>query len=164
MKNQINESITTRNFEESDVDMVRKFVSLCKPLDLHSPFTYWILAKYFRDYCFILLEEDKIIGFISSIKSASDYNNLYLWQIGIAESKRGQGYAAMLIDKVVEQARKSDCKKIQFSIAPENEPSHNAFNSYADINGLTMDRIDKLEINDTLSGIIEFEDIYEINL
>ena len=39
-----------------DVDILRRFVDECKPLELHTPFTYWTLFNYFSNLCFLMAD------------------------------------------------------------------------------------------------------------
>ena len=74
-----------RNCTVEDVDRVRRFVDACKPLELHTSFTYWAIFNYFSNLCFLMIEDEKLIGFISGIRSSLDKDAVYLWQIGVSK-------------------------------------------------------------------------------
>ena len=150
-----------RNLKEDDIHEIRNFVNLCKPLGLHTAFTYWVLAKYFNNICFVAEDQNAIAGLLTSIKCSVNDNLIYLWQIGISPQHRRKQYASLLVKKLVDSAIQIGVKHIQFSIADENIASYEMFSGFAEENGLTMRKIDKLYFNDSLTDTSEFEHIYE---
>lgn len=156
------EAVSIRNLQESDIDIIRGFVNLCSPLELHTPFTYWVLAKYFSDCCFIIEEDGEVVGFSSSVRSTKNPEIMYFWQLGIAEKKRGQRYTALLIDRTIGNAKKLKCKIVQVSIEPGNKSSYHSFLSYCQSNNLLMENTGALNIKDTLSNSEAYEYIYDI--
>ncbi|MCC7572272.1 MAG: GNAT family N-acetyltransferase [Candidatus Methanofastidiosum sp.] len=153
-----------RNCTVEDVDRIRKFVDRCKPLELHTPFTYWTLFNYFSNLCFLMIEEDELIGFISGIKGLLDKEVVYLWQIGISKDHRGKNYASVLIDNFIKAVIELDCNKIQVSISPDNEVSYKAFLKYVKEHSYSLSKIDEVKYYDTLSDKKEFEMIYQIEI
>ena len=147
-----------------DVDILRRFVDECKPLELHTPFTYWILFNYFSNLCFLMVEEGKIIGFISGVRSSLDKEVAYLWQIGVSKSHRGKNYASLLIDQFIKSVIDLDCNKIQVSISPENQSSYNTFVKYAKENSYSFVKIGEVKYHDQLSDKKEFEIVYQIEI
>ncbi|KYC53386.1 MAG: Acetyltransferase (GNAT) family protein [Candidatus Methanofastidiosum methylothiophilum] len=147
-----------------DIDSLRIFVNECKPLELHTPFTYWTLFNYFSNLCFLILDEEKVIGFISGIRSSVDKDTVYLWQIGVSKEYRGKKYASLLIDHFIKAVSDLDCNKIQVSISPENESSYNAFAKYTKENSFSFFKIGEVKYQDQLSGKDEFEILYQIEI
>jgi len=155
--------IIIKNITVNDVPYIRECVSLCKPLDLHTPFTYWVIAEYFNKCSFVINIDNNIIGFITSIKTFN--NSIFIWQIGIINEYRNKGLSKILINKVFESAKKENIKKIQVSIDEKNSNSYNAFLKYAYENGYNMKRVSKLSISDFLQeNFLEEEIIYEFDL
>lgn len=147
-----------------DVDSVRRFVDKCKPLELHTPFTYWTLFNYFSNLCFLMEEEERILGFISGVRSSLDKDIVYLWQVGVSKEYRGKNYASLLIDHFVKAVIDIDCNKIQVSISPENESSYNAFAKYTKEHSYTFSKIGEVRYNDQLSDKKEYEILYELQI
>ncbi len=153
-----------RNCTVDDVSRVRLFVDQCKPLDLHTTVTYWTLFNYFSNLCFLMLEEEKVIGFVSGVKSSLDKEVVYLWQVGVAKNYRGNNYASLLLDHFFKASKNLDCSKIQVSIAPENEPSYNAFFKYSKEHSYNISQVGELKYEDELTGKKEFEILYQIEI
>ena len=88
--------ITIRRADRNDAELLQKLSSQCKPLDVHTIYTYWVIVSYFK--CFILEENDMPIGFIASIETK---DILLIWQIGILKDYRGVGYSYLLLDNLL---------------------------------------------------------------
>jgi L-2,4-diaminobutyric acid acetyltransferase len=146
------------------VDAIRRFVSRCPPLDLHSAFTYWVLCAYFSDSCLIMEGDEGVIGFASGVPASSERGLFYFWQIGVAPDCRGKGYATALIERMAEMALRGGCHTLQVSIAPDNAASLGAFARFAQGHGLGMKKKGRVDFTDSLSSRRVMEDVYEITL
>ena len=153
-----------RSCHEGDLDAIRKFVDFCRPLDLHTPFTYWVLLHFFGSTCFVMEEEGKLIGFVTAMTGSDREGVCFLWQIGVDPSYRGKHHADRLIERVVEVATAKGCRAVQVTIAPENKESFSLFSRVAAQRGLAMKRIGVVDFIDSLTGKRVFEYHYEITL
>ena len=153
-----------RNCTTSDVDKIRQFVNSCKPLTLHTAYTYWVMFNYLSEGCFVMEEDEKAVGYASGVKSSTEEDVFFMWQIGIAEEFRGKGLSQVLIEKIVNVAKKQNCNILQLTIEPDNEASFSTFNNYAKKNNLIMETAGEAKYNDSLSGKTESETLYEIKL
>ncbi|WP_342304415.1 GNAT family N-acetyltransferase [Methanolobus sp. ZRKC5] len=151
-----------RKIREEDVTKIEKFISLCKPLDQHSTFTYWVLARYFDNTCFVVEENNEIVGYVSGVKSSSKPDVFYIWQIGISPEHRKKRLSSQLIKTVVEAAVSLGSRSIQVSIDPENNSSFGAFLRFAGDSGLQINKIDELELFDQANKKDIHEYIYEM--
>jgi len=111
-----------------------------------------------------MIEDEKLIGFISGIRSSLDKDAVYLWQIGVSKEYRGKKYASRLIDHLIKGAIFLDCNRIQVSISPENESSYNTFLKYTKEHSYNFTKIGEVKYHDTLTGKNEYEIIYQIEI
>ncbi len=132
---EITEGMVLRNFQAADVPGVRKFVSACPPLEVHTEFTYWVLASYFSNLCFVAETAEGKAGFVSGVSSG---HRCYLWQICVAPQYRGGPLGEALITAVVKEASITGCRILQFSIDPENRASTGLFSRFAARRGFEM--------------------------
>lgn len=153
-----------RNITENDIGAVRTFIRDSQALELHTSFTYWILAKFLSEICFIAVEKDEIIGFVGGIRSTKKENIVYLWQLSVAPAYRRQGVGASLIGRMMDAAQKIGAKSLQFTIAPDNFASYMTFTDFAYKHRLPMKKIDAVKYSDPLTQKLEHEDIYEFDL
>jgi L-2,4-diaminobutyric acid acetyltransferase len=153
-----------RSLKPQDIGTVRELIDYCKPLDLHTPFTYWILSEYFNNTCLVLEDDDIIVGYTGGMKSSSLDGVFYLWQIGLMPDYRGKGYFSMLLDSIVEEVKRLGCHSLEFSVLSDNYQSINAFSNYAKKKGLPMKKRGSLSFYDKLTDEECKEDIYRITL
>jgi len=151
-----------RNVSIQDAPVLRKLASLCPPLDLHTPYTYWLLTFMYNDTCFILEVDDKIAGFITSVYSK---NTLFIWQIGILPEFRRQGLSTALLKQVFTKADELGITKINVSIAEDNQSSNGSFQAFCREHGFTMQKASVAEITDLITPEFkEKEVVFEIRI
>jgi hypothetical protein len=54
---------------EKDSETLFNLAKNNPPLDVHTPYTYWVIAKYFSDTSFILEQNGVPIGFITALET-----------------------------------------------------------------------------------------------
>lgn len=158
------QNLNLRSCTAEDVDQVRRFVASCAPLDVHTAFTYWVMFEHWGDLCFVLLEDDRIAGYVSAIGSGRHQDTIYVWQIGVVEELRHQGMAQQLISAVIGAAVAKGYRKAQVSIAKGNEASRRAFERYATSRGHRFTAVDEISLKDSLSGDLIQETCFELTL
>jgi len=151
-----------RNVNTQDAPTLRKLASLCPPLDLHTPYTYWLLTFMYSDTCFILEIDDKPVGFITSVYSKK---SLFIWQIGILPEYRHQGLSSALLKQVFTKADGLGISKVNVSITEDNQASNKSFETFCKKNGFFMETVGIAEVTDLI--IPEFKEtevVFEISL
>lgn len=145
----------------SDGYAIYQLIKSSPPLDLNSSYLYFLQASHFSDSCIVVERAGDIIGFISAYYQPDNPQSLFIWQVAIAESARGQGLAkTMLLALLKQQASDSVVTQIACTISPSNKASQGLFRSFAEANGLTLNSTPF--INETHFGDEnhEAEDLY----
>lgn len=137
--------ITLRRVTADDADLLYALVKNCPPLDVHTPYTYWFICRYFYHCSFILEVNDVPVGYVMAVRTDSC---VFLWQIGLLPSVRGKGYAQIMIDRVMKCAAKLGLS-VQLSISADNYASNSAFRKYCQ-----SSRIGMYEIGEAQSEIL----------
>lgn len=159
-------SLNTKEFSlravtAADAAVLRSLAAQCKPLDVHTPYTYWVLSAFFGKQCFIMYNGETPIGFISSITSE---DTTFIWQIGLLKEYRGYGLSQRLIEAVADYAKKQT-RRMCVTIAAANKSSKRAFEGFCGRNGLTMNECETIEVKDLIDpNFYESEVAYEIEL
>jgi len=150
------------NITINDIPEIRKCVSKCNPLDMHTPYTYWVIANFFSECSFTISCDNKIIGFITSIKS---FNNVFfIWQMGVLPDFRKMGLAQILINTVVEVIKKQNVYSLYASIDINNMESMHSFGKYAKNKNYALLKSGELHLTDLLiKDFIENENIYQLS-
>ncbi|GEC89238.1 diaminobutyrate acetyltransferase [Brevibacillus brevis] len=102
-----------------------------KTLDLNSSYAYLLFAKYFSDTCLIAEEEGKAVGFVMGFHPPESPDTLFVWQIGVSESKRGQGIAKAMLRTMLQRTAKSDVRFLEATVSPSNGASRALFTKIA---------------------------------
>lgn len=136
--------IEYRNIQPEDAVLLRHLAESCPPLDVHTHYTYWVVANYFGMCGFIAEDNGMPIGYIMAVETK---NCVFVWQIGIIESYRGKDISRDLIKRVHEVAKTKELP-LEVSIADENIPSRSAFSNYCKHNKCQMERIGMVELSD----------------
>lgn len=99
-------------------------------LDLNSSYSYLMMAKFFNDRCFVVRDNEEIVGFITGFVLKDDV--YFVWQICIDDKYRGQGLAKKLLIEATETLTKTEnIKFIQATVSPTNTASMKLFKSIA---------------------------------
>ncbi len=153
------ENIKIRNVCDGDSELLQKLASECPPLDVHTPYTYWVIARFFGKNSFIAEIDGKPLGYITSVENGEE---TLVWQIGIKKEVRGSGLAYLLIDKVIAPAIAAG-RKVYVSIDRSNAPSNGAFSSYCRKNGLILKNLKTVALRSvTDADFYECEDLFLI--
>ena len=152
-----------RNVNANDYSILRTLSCENKPLDLHTPYTYWVCCNYYSQYCFILEHNDTPVGYIMSI---TNKDCVFVWQIAVSENFRGHNLSRILIGAVVKKAVSDGYSELLVTIAPENKASYYYFYSYSKSKNFTFKKIGSLHVEDKQENILqtEHETIYKMEL
>ncbi|KGX87433.1 diaminobutyrate acetyltransferase [Pontibacillus marinus] len=100
-------------------------------LDQNSPYKYLMMCEYFSETCVVAKEKDKLVGFITAFIPPQRSNVIFIWQIGIDSSYRGNGIASKMLNTLVER---ESCKFVCYmeaTVTPSNEASQSLFKRFA---------------------------------
>lgn len=150
--------------EELKKSQIRELCQLIKSvgsLDLNSSYLYLLLAHYFSKDCLVAKIDQKIIGFVTAIKT--DNNTLFIWQIGINKNFQGQGIAKKLLQELIKK-QPNNIKRIEFSISPSNQASLGLFTKYAATIDSKILPVEKFETDLFFENGHEEEVFYQIKI
>lgn len=150
-----------RKVKPEDYALLRQMAIKCGPLDVHTPYTYWVVGHFFSKGCFFLEEDGEPVG---SIMTVSKDRILFVWQIAICKEYRGQGLSDKLYEAVLNYARENGYEKIQLSIDPANITSQSAFKRFCEKRQLEYKENGVVDINIPEENYKEYETIYEVVL
>ena len=116
-----------RNPAEEDFLDIYEFVSNCKPLESYGEHFYKIMLRYFKDTCFVALDNGSIVGYIMGFISQTDNKSSFIWQIGVHTDLKRSGVASKLLDAFEKQIMSKGCQRIELTVDPENPASQKLF-------------------------------------
>lgn len=122
--------IKIRQTRASDGAAIHKLISQCPPLDVNSVYAYFLLSHHHHQTCFVAEDEKQnIVGAVTAYRLPHDPEVLFIWQIAVAKSARGQGLASKLLDGLIISC--PTVKTIHTTISPNNEASLASFRRLA---------------------------------
>ncbi len=72
-------------------------------------------------------ETQKVVGFISGFIHPDKTDTLFIWQVAVSESERGNGLATKMLLQLMDR---DACEEVQFveaTVSPSNTPSKRLF-------------------------------------
>jgi len=101
-------------------------------LDLNSTYCYIMLCDMFRETCVVAHGSEGICGFMSSYRRPDQPDTLFVWQVAVAASQRGQGLGSGMLRNLLQRPSLADIRYVEATIGPGNEPSQKIFLRLAD--------------------------------
>ncbi|MER5773611.1 diaminobutyrate acetyltransferase [Streptomyces sp. NPDC002039] len=113
-----------------------------KALDLNSSYSYLLWCRDFAGSSVVARDESgRPVGFVSGYRRPEAPDTLFVWQVAVDESLRGQGVAGALLDGLsVREASKQPLRCVETTITPDNAASERLFAAYAARHGAPLTR------------------------
>lgn len=119
--------ITLQRPTVSDGMAVHRLIAACPPLDRNSAYCNLLMCTHFAATSIVARRGGQLVGFIAAYPPPQEQGKLFVWQVAVADTARGQGLAGrMLIDLLARPA----CAQVQFlqtSVTPDNTASRALF-------------------------------------
>ena len=118
---------------------IYQLIKSSPPLDLNSSYLYFLQASHFADTCIVAEHNGQIIGFLSAYFQPDKPQAIFVWQVAVGESHRGQGLAKAMLNALLKnQPEDSAMTEITCTISPSNKASKSLFNSFAKTHRLLL--------------------------
>lgn len=124
---------------------ITRLVKESQTLDVNSSYLYFLLSDHFSQTCAIAEVDNKAVGFVTAYRLPQDPSALFVWQVAVDSSMRGQGLAMQLLQNLTERDWFAQIKQVQCTISPSNKASNALFAKWAHHLG------SKVEISDYLT-------------
>lgn len=99
-------------------------------LDLNSSYSYLMWCEIFSETSIIAFEGEggqTPAGFVSGFIHPEKPDTLFIWQVAVHESHRGQGLATRMLNQLVDRDSCSNVEYIEATVSPSNIPSNHLF-------------------------------------
>jgi L-2,4-diaminobutyric acid acetyltransferase len=110
---------------------VYELVDRCKPLDLNSRYCYMLVCTHFQDTSVVAEADDQVMGLVSGYLDPKQPDTLFVWQVAVDASLRGQGVALRMLKSLLERPDLGHLRFIETTISPSNSASQNLFKRLA---------------------------------
>lgn len=124
--------ISLRQPVSEDGPLINRMISECPPLDGNSVYCNLLQCTHFSDTCVVAEHESALIGFISAYLLPRRADTLFIWQIAVVASARGQGLAKRMLRDILLRPVCVRVTCIEASVAPDNSASRRLFSNFAE--------------------------------
>ncbi len=104
-------------------DLIRKI----NTLENYPEHFFKIMIRYFRNTFFVAEENGGLIGVCWGFLSQKNEDTCFLWQIGVIKAFQGKGIGRSMLGSFERALRSRNIKKIELTIAPDNQASQRLF-------------------------------------
>ncbi|QAS54315.1 diaminobutyrate acetyltransferase [Halobacillus litoralis] len=108
-------------------------------LDLNSSYSYLLWCEFFSETSVIVNEGKETVGFISGFINPTSPDTLFIWQVAVAETERGQGLATKMIDSILNRQVCQSVEYVEATVSPSNQPSQKLFKGFAEKKNVSCD-------------------------
>lgn len=116
-----------RKPEASDGQAVWKLVKRAGGLDVNSAYSYILLSDMFRDTCCVVMQDERTLGFVSAFRKPTGQRTLFVWQIAVDPTLRGNGIGSKLLKELLLREENHDIRYVEATIGPDNLASRQLF-------------------------------------
>lgn len=119
---------------------LHRLVRACPPLDINSPYCNLLQCSHFQSTSIAALYADDLVGSVSGYRIPDQPDTLFIWQVAVHPSARGQGLARTMLRNLLKRMATQGIRFIETSITPGNEASQKLFTGFATEQGADMVR------------------------
>ena len=128
-------------------------------IEQNTAYAYLVLADDFSESCIVVEEDDVLAGFVLGYRPPPRPDTLFVWQVAVAPSHRGQGLARRMI---IELLDRMDASYLEATVTPSNTASRRLFRSVAEARGTNCDVSEYLTEDHFPGGGHEAEEKFRI--
>lgn len=125
------QSIRFRSPELKDGFRIHRLIERCKPLDLNSPYLYFLLSHHFNEYCVAAEAGSSLVGAVTAYRPPKTPDVLFIWQIAVDASMRGRGLGIKMLEHLLARDICRGIRFLELTVSPSNTASRKLFTSLA---------------------------------
>jgi L-2,4-diaminobutyric acid acetyltransferase len=101
-------------------------------LELNSAYAYLMCGKFFADTCVIAEAEGEAVGFVTAFRPPARPDTVFVWQIAVSQSQRGQGIGSRMIRELLRRDACRNTRYLEATVSPSNAASAALFRKAAE--------------------------------
>ncbi|PKL68708.1 MAG: diaminobutyrate acetyltransferase [Methanobacteriales archaeon HGW-Methanobacteriales-1] len=126
-ENYENRSIKIRKPRLKDGNPIFQLVQICQPLDVNSLYNYLLICAHFDQTSAIAELNNELVGYVSAYIKPNQKETLFIWQVAVSPSIRGQGIATRMLNDILLRNNLKSIKFIETTVTPSNTASMSLF-------------------------------------
>lgn len=108
-----------------------QLIGQCPPLDTNSVYCNLLQCSHFSGTSVAAKQEDQLAGFISGYIKPEQTDTLFIWQVAVHESARGQGLAQRMLKHILQRPQCANVRYLETTITEDNQASWRLFEALA---------------------------------
>lgn len=110
---------------------VHRLIAQCPPLDPNSIYCNLLQCSHFSATSVAASHQGDLVGFVSGYLVPGRADTLFIWQVAVGESARGQGLASTMVQHLLSRPQCAEVAFIETTINPPNRASWALFERLA---------------------------------
>lgn len=136
----------------ADGPRVAALIAASPPLDTNSVYCNLLQCSDFADTCVLAERGGTLVGWISAYRPPAAPERLFVWQVAVADSARGEGLAARMLDALIARPAAAGAEALTTTITADNAASWALFEAFARRHGATLTRRPRFECQTHFAG------------
>lgn len=124
-------AISMRQPRLDDAKSIWSLVRSTHVLDVNACYTYLMLCRNFANTCVVAEVNGEVAGFLTAYICPEQLDTLFVWQIAVKQSERGQGLASGMLNALSQRNLFKNIRYLETTIAPSNTASQALFQKFA---------------------------------
>lgn len=133
-------AVLLRHPKKGDGAKVWRLIKDCPPLDQNSLYCNLLQCTHFSDTCVLAERDGEPVGWISAYKPPNDPGTVFVWQVAVGETARGEGLGKSLIEALLTSRAVKGVRRLRTTITESNKPSWALFSAIAKTLGAEMNQ------------------------
>lgn len=131
--------LTLRTPTVRDGLKVSALIAACPPLDANSAYCNVLQCTHFAEFCVVATIDGEISGWLSSYLPPDQPSAVFIWQVAVARTARGQGLGRRMVTELVARDSCKAVTRLQTTITRDNNASWALFCGLATSLGAELD-------------------------
>lgn len=110
---------------------IHALIAACPPLDRNSLYCNLLQCSHFADTSIVAELDGRIVGWISGYILPTQPDHLFIWQVAVHPTARGQNLGAMMITEILKRPACNAVTHLVTSITEENVASWRMFSRFS---------------------------------
>jgi L-2,4-diaminobutyric acid acetyltransferase len=123
--------VLLRSPQAEDGPQVSALIAACPPLDVNSSYCNLLQCTDFADTCVIAERGGRVVGWISAYRLPATPERLFVWQVAVDETARGEGLALRMLDALLARPAARGATTLTTTITEANDASWALFGAFA---------------------------------
>lgn len=153
--------IKFRKPQSKDGAAVYNLIKRCPPLDTNSMYCNLLQCGDFADTSIAAFDEKgKLVGFISGYRPPARQETLFVWQVAVCPSARGQKLGNRMLMELADRLSDEGVEYIETTITPDNQASQAMFARFFSSLSAPVEKSVKFACEDHFNGAHDDEVLY----